>query len=110
MSSEPELTDALQETVLQQTVFGSPRQVGDMTVIPVARAQRPGLLACLLGQRKRAGEALGFLTLSPASSHEKSALRWLWLGLALALLGLVLWMAGVQWQKQKKRPSRPALW
>ena len=110
MSSEPEFTEALQEQILQQTVFGSPRQAGDTTVIPVARAQAPGLCARWLGKPKQAGEPLGFLALTPPRAAALPARRWLWVGMGVALLGLVLWLAGVQWQKQKKRPSRPALW
>lgn len=95
------------------TIAGAPIEARGKTLIPLAtKAQPSGFSSWLKFLHVDQTQPLGFLVVSDRKTQfvKIQDRRWLFLGLALAVISLVLLIAGISLKTQKNRPRKPALW
>lgn len=116
MSSENQdraASELLKDAPREATIVGAPIEARNRTLIPVASAPgQPGWLERLKVRKPADAKPMGFLVLSDRQTRfvRVQDRRWLLLGICLAIVTLLLVIAGVSLKAQKSKPRKPALW
>lgn len=113
MSSQESQAPAELPAPREATIMGSPIESRGRTLIPLASAPgQPGWLEKLRVRKPADARPMGFLVLSDSKTRFVSVQdrRWLLLGIALALVTLILVIAGVSMKSHKEKSRKPALW
>ena len=106
-------TELLKDAPRDATIMGVPVESRGRTLIPLSSAPgHPGWLEKLKVRRPANARPLGFLVLSDSKTRFVSVQerRWLLLGILLAVLTLILVIAGFSLKAQKEKSRKPSLW
>lgn len=106
---QAELLNAPKDT----TIAGAPIEARGRTLIPLALTPgAPGWLEKLKVRRPAEARPMGFLVLSDRKTRfvRVQDRRWILVGIGVAVLTLLLVIAGVSLKAQKSKSRKPALW